>query len=201
MNIKKALRTTTCNIFKVAKFNEKATLWDLKSTNMELIPEDENLYVVRGLLSLKGKIKECLIDITTPERISENLFFLNFFGQLIHIDNYSTEFNAIPKIASNCFGDYELYYFKDNPEIGIEILKKGLLNSLSNNVVSEDLGYILRDIDRTQDAIQAFKISEDRGPSSEFIYLELSQLYYKIGLKEKAEEYKNKYIANGGFME
>ena len=74
--------------------------------------------------------------------------------------------------------------------MGIRILRDGLNNSDRKCFIAEDLGYILRDEGRTEEAITAFRYSADEGPSSEFIYLELMQLYDEIGDAEKVEHYR-----------
>ena len=106
--------------------------------------------------------------------------------------------SIIPSIASECFGDYELYYSKENSQIGIDILKSGLTIATNKNVVAEDLGYILRDEGRIEEAIEAFKISEENGPSSEYTFWELAGLYEELGQTDKQTEYRQKYRDNGG---
>lgn len=70
--------------------------------------------------------------------------------------------------------------------------------STNKNVVAEDLGYILRDEGRVEEAIEAFKISEENGPSSEYSYWELAGLYDQLGEEEKQMEYKQKFKDMGG---
>ena len=48
------------------------------------------------------------------------------------------------------------------------------------------------------EAIEAFLISEQNEPSSEYIYLELSQLYGQLEQLDKQLEYEQKYKENGG---
>uniref|UniRef100_UPI00404B2401 tetratricopeptide repeat protein n=1 Tax=Flavobacterium sp. TaxID=239 RepID=UPI00404B2401 len=134
----------------------------------------------------------------TPERIAEIVIKQNSNGQTILENIYDLEKSIIPAIASDCFGDYELFYAKENPQIGIDILKSGITKATNKNVVAEDLGYILRDEGRNEEAVEAFKISEENGPSSEYTFWELAGLYEQLGQIAKQAEYKQKYKDNGG---
>ncbi len=172
--------------------------WTIEETGFELIPEEENYYFVKAFeVSEKGKT-ECYIGIMTPERIAEIVIKQGSNGQTKVESIYDQVKSIIPSIASECFGDYELYYSKENSQIGIDILKSGLTIATNKNVVAEDLGYILRDEGRIEEAIEAFKISEKYEPSSEYIYLELSNLYKELGQADEELKYKQKFKDNGG---
>jgi tetratricopeptide (TPR) repeat protein len=134
----------------------------------------------------------------TPERNAEIIIKRNIIRKTKVESIYDQKETIIPAVASECSGNYELFYAKKNPQIGIDILKEGLNKSANKNVISEDLGYILRDEGRTEEAIEAFKISEEFGPSSEYTFWELSELYGEIGQMEKQIEYKQKYKNSGG---
>ena len=134
----------------------------------------------------------------TPERIAEIVIKQGSNGQTKVESIYDQVKSIIPSIASECFGDYELYYSKENSQIGIDILKSGLTIATNKNVVAEDLGYILRDEGRIEEAIEAFKISEENGPSSEYTFWELAGLYEQLGQTDKQKEYKQKYKESGG---
>ena len=56
----------------------------------------------------------------------------------------------------------------------------------------------MRDEGRVKEAIEAFKISEENGPSSEYTFLELAGLYEQLGQLDKQTEYRQKYKDNGG---
>ena len=172
--------------------------WTIESTNFELIPDEEGLYLVKAKQIIKNNILDCFLIISTPERIAETIIKKNIFGICKAEDIIESKIHVIPAIASECFGVYELFYVKENPQIGINILEEGLNKATNKNVVAEDLGYILRDEGRIKEAIEAFKVSEQFGPSSEYIYLELSQLYESQGQQVKQIEYKQKFKDNGG---
>ena len=172
--------------------------WLIQPTDFQFIPEEENLYIVKAIEISNKLEKDIFIGINIPERIAEIVIRKNFFGKvkLEDIDDQKNE--VIPAIASECFGDYNLFYAKQNPEIGIDILKDALNKVNNKNVVAEDLGYILRDENRIEEAIEVFKESERYGPSSEFTFLELSNLYEMLGDIEKQTLYFEKYKDNGG---
>jgi len=172
--------------------------WTIEPTDLDLLPEEENTYYVKALQVSADNTSDCYIGIMTPERIAENVVKRLPNGQVVAESIYDQEQTVIPAVASECFGDYELYYAKENPQIGIDVLKDGLKKAINKNVVAEDLGYILRDEKMNEEAIEAFKISEQNGTSSEYIFLELSRLYRDIGHTENELKYKQIFKDNGG---
>lgn len=172
---------------------------EIETTDLELIPyDDDGYYIVRAIEISGEKNTECFIDMNTPERVTDIAIKKGFLGA-IKI-SYMYESEIIPSVASDCFGLYELYYSKSNPELGIQILKDGLSKAINKNIVAEDLGYILRDEGRIQEAIEAFKISEDFGPSTEYTFLELSHLYEKLGDIDKRDHYFKAFTDRGGII-
>ena len=178
--------------------NDNLLNWEIEPTDLELIPDEEGHYIVIAKQTLLDKTVDCYIDLITPERIAENVIKLDTKGKVMAESIYDQENTVIPAVASDCFGIYELYYSKENPQIGIDILKAGLVKSDLKTVIAEDLGYIYRDENRIDEAIDSFLISEKNNPSSEYIYQELAQLYGQLDNKAKEQEYLQKFKDNGG---
>ena len=199
MKLKDIYKEINTNVFIVTEQDDDNELnWTIEATNFELIPEEENYYFVKAFEISENEKTDCYIGIMTPERIAEIVIKQGSNGQTKVESIYEQVKSIIPSIASECFGDYELYYSKENSQIGIDILKSGLTIATNKNVVAEDLGYILRDEGRIEEAIEAFKISEENGPSSEYTFLELAGLYEQLGQLDKQTEYRQKYKDNGG---
>jgi tetratricopeptide (TPR) repeat protein len=199
MKLKDIFSDIKTKIFVVTDQNDENELnWTIEPTDFDLLPEEENYYFVKAKQVFTNKTTDCYIGIITPERIAEIIIKRNIIRQSKVESIYDQKQTIIPAVASECYGNYELFYAKENPQIGIDILKEGLTKSTNKNVISEDLGYILRDEGRTQEAIEAFKISEEFGPSSVYTFWELSELYAEIGLIEKQSEYKQKFKNSGG---
>lgn len=199
MRVKDIFSDSKTNVFVVTNQDSDNELdWIIEQTDFNLIPEEEGLYLVKAKQIKKDNMSDCFLIISTPERIAETIIKKNIFGISKTENIVESKTQVIPAIASECFGDYNLYYSVDNPNVGIEILKTGLKKAENKNVVAEDLGYILRDEQKVNEAIDAFKISENFGPSSEFIYWELSRLYESLGQDMQQIEYEEKYKANGG---
>jgi tetratricopeptide (TPR) repeat protein len=192
----------SAKIFNITNSNSENIIdWTIEATDFELIPNVEGYFIVAAKQVYADKTIDCFIDMTTTERIADHIFrFENgiVIGELLYDYSRKHQTSVIPAVASDCFGIYDLYYAKENPQVGIDILKDGLTKSLSKNVIAEDLGYILRDEERIEEAIEAFLISERSQPSSEHIYSELSQLYGHLGQGDKQLEYENKYKQNSG---
>ena len=199
MKVKDIFTDSKVKIFAVTNQDDENELnWDIEPTDFELIPEEENVYIVKALQVLSDSTIDCFLEIVTPERIAETVIKRTASGKVIARSICDIEDTIIPAIASDCFGGYELYYAKENPQIGINVLENGLNKAVNRNVVAEDLGYILRDEGRIEEAIEAFKISEENEPSSEYIYLELSRLYQELGQLSEQMKYEQKYKDNGG---
>ena len=128
------------------------------------------------------------MDISLPERINDYAYFID--GDELRYD-YPRRIGGeiIPAIAIDGFGVYELFYSKNAPELGIEVLKRGLAASKRKHFIAEDLGYIFRDEGRYQEAAEMFQLAADEEVSSYFIYGELAQMYGKIGEVEKQKKY------------
>lgn len=189
-------KKTDINIFKVVKEKSDNPLdWKIKTTKYKLIPDTETHCIVRAkMIDSDKNVSDCFINISLPERIADFVIYTTDNGLEFKGIYEMEKIDVIPAIASDAFGVYELYYSKNNPDIGIEILKQGLSLSEDPSVIAEDLGYILRDENRHQEAIDAFLISERYGVSSEYIFREIRDLYINLNNKIKAEEYNNKMI-------
>jgi tetratricopeptide (TPR) repeat protein len=207
MKLNEIFQNTDCKIYKVINFYDAENIenWLLEQTKYQLIPDPNDTddydayFIVRGFIVSTNKIEDCFIDVCIPERISE--FAFRLIDNELVIDNiYDNDKNlkTIPAMASECFGDYGLYYAEENPQLGIDILKNGLAVATHKNVVAEDLGYILRDEGQFEEAIESFKISEENGPSSEYTYWELAYLYDELGKTDEAIRYKQKFKEAGG---
>jgi tetratricopeptide (TPR) repeat protein len=198
MKIKDIYKDSKADIYKVTdQEHENELEWTIIPTDLKVIPEDEEMYFVKAKEVHANKTVDCFLGVMTPERIAETVIKLK--GDKIVVEEiYDLPYSVIPAVASDCHGDYELYYAKENPQIGIDILKDGLTHSKTKNVIAQDLGYILRDENRAEEAIEAFKISESVGPSSEYTFLELSRLYKELGQKDKQIEYEEKFKNAGG---
>lgn len=199
MKLKDIFSDNKTRIFVVTNQDDEDELnWTIEPTNFDLLPEEENIYYVKAYQVSTDSTSDCYVGIMTPERIAETVVKRKQNGQIVAESIYDQEQETIPAVASDCYGDYELFYAKGNPQIGIDVLKEGLAKAANKNVVAEDLGYILRDEERIEEAIEAFKISEQYGPSSEYTFLELSRLYKRLGQNSLQLEYENKFKDNGG---
>lgn len=205
MTIDEIFTDKETKIFRVTNFYETEEIadWQIEKTPFHIIPDPAitdmygDFLIVKGFLIQGDKTENCFIDVCLPERISE--FIFRMINNVVVIDNaYEKNLKAIPAMASDCYGDYELYYSKENPQIGINVLKEGLDISSSKNVIAEDLGYILTNEGKLEEAIEAFKISEQYGASSEYTYWELVCLYEQLGFKDEKEKYLQKFNDNGG---
>lgn len=166
--------------------------WDLQPLQTDLLSDKESdgLHVMKALQVLPdGTIRDCYMDMNLPERISDYAFFLE--GDSLRF-GYHHEFagEIIPATALDCFGLYELFYSRRRPEVGIEILKRGLSIAKRKHYIAEDLGYILRDERRFQEAAEMFKIAVEEGPASYFIYGELAAAYADLGDADNETKYR-----------
>lgn len=165
--------------------------WELEALETDLLSDSDadGLHVMKALNLLPdGSIRECYMDMNLPERINDYAFFLEN-GSLRF--GYRHEFpgEILPAVALDCFGVYELFYSKKQPQLGIDILKRGLAIAGRKHYIAEDLGYIFRDERRFREAAEMFKIAVDEGPSCYFIYGELAGCYAELGDSANEKKY------------
>lgn len=170
--------------------NENPLDWTIMPTELEVIPNEEGHFLVVAKQVFEDKTVDCYVNVITIERISELVVKIED-GEVVCEEIYDQENSVIPAVASECFGFYELYYSHENPQVGIDILNLGLDKTLNKTAIAEDLGYILSDENRLEEAIEAFLISANNNPSSVYIFEELVQLYGELGQTEKQTEYQD----------
>ena len=155
-------------------------------------------FVVRALQILPGgQIVHCLMDVSFPERINDYAYFVQ--NARLYYD-YTHRFpgKTIPAIAFDCFGLYELFYAKAAPDVGIEVLRRGLAMCNRKRYIAQDLGYILRDEKRYREAAEMFELVVAEEVRSHYTYGELKQLYRKLGDPARAAKYQALYDRDGG---
>jgi len=147
-------------------------------------------YLIRAFqIFPSGEVVNCYIDLSMPERISDYTYFCN--GQSVTRKfPHECKGEIISGVPIDSVGIYDLFYSRNKPEIGISVLRDGLIRAKRKGCIAEDLGYILRDEGRLKEAIEAFNISVTEGPSSEYIYHELAELYEQLGDLEQTKEFR-----------
>lgn len=110
MKVKDIYKDMITKVFIVINQDDESELnWIIESTNFEILPEEENYYFVKAFEVSKNDTKHCFIGIMTPERIAEIIIKLDSDKQTIAESIYDQQHTIIPAIASDCFGDYELF--------------------------------------------------------------------------------------------
>jgi hypothetical protein len=182
----------TVNVFRAIRRNgDDPRWWEYTPLPGELLGDaDQDGYYILGAMNIHSKsdVRRCYMDLSTPERISDYAYL--FDGDELRYDyphKLGGEF--ISAIAVDGFGNYELFYSKIAPELGIEVLRRGLAASKRKHFIAEDLGYILRDEGRDREAAEMFQMAADEEVSSYFIYGELAELYRKLGATGKHRKY------------
>ncbi len=155
MNLREMFQHTDCKIFIVTNFYESDKIedWTVEPTDYQLIPESNHdlwdaYFVVKGFLLKDGNIIDnCFVDLGIPERVSEHC--IRFIDNRVVVEyTFVSEFQTIPSVASEQYGDPELYYVKENPQLGIEILLKGKQISNNTSAIEDDLDYIYEEIEQ-----------------------------------------------------
>lgn len=194
MKLKDIFNHRNVNVFVVTEDDYDNELnWTIEPTNHELIPEEENHYFVKAIEVSEHSIAECYMGIMTPERVTEFVVKENTNGQAYVGNIYHQDNSIIPAIACDFSGFYDIYYAKENPQAGIDVLRRGLEKATNKSAVAEDLGYLLIDEERIDEAIEAFEISEKNTPTTRYTFFELAKLYAQQGEIEKNAEYMEKF--------
>ena len=177
--------------------------WDLQPlSGPTLAAEDvddvfQGLFIIAAqVISSDGAPRPCYMDLTLPERIAEHCF-LQIDGHTtrrrgLHLQNGT----VIPAIGIENFGACGLFFAKENPSAGIDVLKKGMQEARDRTYLAHDLAFLLRDEKRYEEAIEAFTVflAESQAPElAPIIYKERARLYAAIGQLDKAEADKRQF--------
>ena len=153
MVIKELNIDMSINIFEIIDDNHSNELeWEISPTTYETIPDQEGFFIVKALHVSKHKIDRCFLLMSTPERIADYVLFQNPDRSLLLKEYYLYSGIVVPAMASECYGDYHLYYSKELVDVGVEILKRGLITAINKDIVAEDLANILQDEGRLEEA-------------------------------------------------
>ena len=127
----------------------------------------EGLFIVAGqVVTQKGALVDCYLDLVLPERVCEHCF-LQSNNQIVRSRGRRVaNGTALPMIAIEKLGVPELFYAKENPNVGIEVLQKGLQHAREKKNIAYDLGCLLRKQKRYEEAISAFTILLDEEPEA-----------------------------------
>jgi len=174
--------------------------WDLKPlSGGTLAAEDvEDLFqgyfiVAAQLVSREGPSQPCYLDLTLPERITEHHFMKSGDRIERRRGRRSENGTVIPVIGIEKRGDYTLFFAKEDPSAGIDILRSGIPNARHRDYLAYDLAFLLRDQKRYEEAVDAFSIviaeshPAEISPILHALYRERAKLYASIGQPDKAE--------------
>jgi tetratricopeptide (TPR) repeat protein len=172
--------------------------WELQPLmGPTLAPEDvddvfQGLFIIAAqAVSTSAAPQSCYMDLTLPERIAEHHFLLTD-GRItrrrgLHPQNAT----VIPAIGIEALGVYKLYFAKQNPSAGINILKSGMEQARDRSYLAYDLAFLLRDEKRYGEAIDALTVflKEHSEPHlAHILYNERSRMYAALGQADKAGE-------------
>lgn len=173
--------------------------WELKSLEgPTLAPEDvegdfQGLFIIAAqLVTAEAVPQTCYLDLVLPERIADR-HFVQEGGSIVWRRGRSVpDGTVIPAIGIEKFGNYTLFFAKENPSAGIEVLKNALPNARHRDCLAYDLAHLLRDQKRYEEAIDAFSIVVETSHPAEIspilhsLYRERARLYAAIGQPNKA---------------
>jgi hypothetical protein len=177
--------------------------WDVQPlSGPTLAAEDvddvfQGMFIIAAHIILKDATPQpCYMDLTLPERITEN-HFAQSKGQIERRQGRRAPMGTvIPAIGIESFGNYKLFYAKENPSAGIDVLKSGMEYAREPGYIAYDLGYLLRDEKRWAEAIDAFTLFLEEDRATELVhsvYQEMARMYAAIGETGKAEADKREY--------
>jgi tetratricopeptide (TPR) repeat protein len=205
MRLKDALFKTSFKSFRMTT-DEEEDNWD-DFLNFQLEPLSgpilakeyvagpfEGAFVVAGkVVTVEDASLDCYLQVVLPERVCEFCFLLVGDEIIRNRGRRVGNGTAIPAIAIEKSGNPGLFCARENSSAGIEVLKQGLQQARQKRHIAHDLGVLLRQDKRNEEAIEAFSICLKEDPQSTLarsVYQERSQLYEAIGQHEKAEEDK-----------
>jgi hypothetical protein len=144
-----------------AQSEDEPGRWQLRALDLSVLSDDGSgggFYIVAALQVVPERpVVDCFLDVSFPERINDYAYFIQG-DRLIYGYTHRFPGEIIPAIAMDCFGNYEMFYARAAPEIGIDVLKRGLAQCSRKRFIAEDLGYILRDEKRYREAAEMFEL-------------------------------------------
>jgi hypothetical protein len=169
--------------------------WDVTPINAEILAAEyvqegmlDGLFLLKALfLSQQNEPRSCYLDVSMPERISDSAYFPEG-DTIIRSDLYKLQGEVIPLVAIEGFGVYDMFYSHINPEVGLNVLRQGLSLAKRKSFIAADMGYILRDEQRHEEAISAFTIAIEEDPASPNLYIERAMLMDLVGDERGAQE-------------
>lgn len=154
----------------------------------------EGIFLIAAkVVTPSGPILDCYLDIVLPERICENCYLRDQDRITRSRGRRVGQGRAVPAIAIEQFGIPQLFFAKENPAFGIEVLRKGLNLAWEKRNIAYDLAVLLRDAKRFEEAIEAYSIFLAEDPTADIahsIYQQRSFLYDAIGQHDKGKEDK-----------
>src|SRR5271169_3534107 len=139
--------------------------WELKPlSGPTLAPEDvegefQGLFIIAAqLMTAEAQPQPCYVDLVLPERIAEHHILQDYESVSRGRGRRVGNGTVIPAIGIEKRGNYTLFFAKENPSAGIDVLKSGMLKARHRDYLAYDLALLLRDQKRYEEAIDAFSI-------------------------------------------
>lgn len=111
-------------------------------------PFEGTFLIAAKVVTPSGPILDCYLDIVLPERICENCYLRDQDRITRSRGRRVGQGRAVPTIAIEQFGIPQLYFAKENPAFGIDVLRKGLNLAREKRNIAYDLAVLLRDARR-----------------------------------------------------
>ena len=173
--------------------SDDPSAWRVVAVEAPVLSESDesNFFIVQAKHILAdGTAEACYIDVCLPERISDYAYTLGS-GRVLFDYHRHFEGEIICAVPIDCFGVYDLFYSRTAPDIGIDILRRGLAVAARKTFIAADLGYILRDERRFAEAAEMFELVVAADATPYFIYAELARCYEELGQLDKAATYRS----------
>jgi len=200
MNLNTTLFQTNHRIFEIvdADFSGDYRNWKLVPLAGKTLAKENTLsgladgtFLLEGLLvRADGTTEKAYVDVTLPEREIDYHYLLRNGETVRGRGTLTHNAQIIPAVAIEKFGVYDQYYVKGHAEVGVQVLRNGLVAAKVKWPIALDLAYILRDEKRYAEAIEAFTmaIEQREGTSSDYYnYAERAALYTKLNNQEAAD--------------
>jgi hypothetical protein len=148
--------------------------------------DDNGFFIVKAVeVQADGNTQKAYLDVVLPERAIDYAYSLEN-GVIVRAP-LSPSREIIPLVAIEEAGNYEQFYSRSQPEVGLQVLRDGLLNAKSKWPIALDMAYILREENRHREAIEAFSLSLANNCPIPAVYVERARLYSLVGDNDAAE--------------
>ena len=122
----------------------------------------DGLFILKAyLMGSDGRKEDCYLEVSMPEVITGDVY-VEEHGRAVQIadrEYHDVTSTVIPAVAIEKQLNEDMYYHKDDPEVGLEVLRNGLAQATTRWPIAHAMATILRCEKRFVEAQEAYTLA------------------------------------------